>query len=312
MFGNFAWYDTATLVVILLIYSIYEVKQIICYLAKHTIFKIPVLEQKWLLWLNCINPNTLMALLRSSQLDIRQGYSKMFQLYKWVFSSILHFARIHQDIDRKMRRKYISGVIELLHMLYCHYLCIQHDGVIKWKHFSRYWPFVSGIHRSPVDSPHKGQWHGTVISFFDLRLDKRLSKHSRNRWFETPSRSSWRHCNDDTVCRNYKSGWQTALSQPTKLSCIWAISMSVSTTTQWHSKPSGTVCMPPWWIPCTVDWTTLQNPSGMMWGLRMIRTGRMIGWISLPTGRRLSGCQICRIHGLLMTLQVPCGIIVTQ
>ena len=24
--------------------------------------------------------------------------------------------------------------------------------------FSRYWPFVPGIHRSPVNSPHKGQW----------------------------------------------------------------------------------------------------------------------------------------------------------
>ena len=31
--------------------------------------------------------------------------------------------------------------------------------------------------------------------FFDLRQNKRLSKQSRRRWFETPSRSLWRHCN---------------------------------------------------------------------------------------------------------------------
>ena len=31
----------------------------------------------------------------------------------------------------------------------------SHDEVIKWKHFSRCWPFVRGIHRSPVNSPHK-------------------------------------------------------------------------------------------------------------------------------------------------------------
>ena len=31
--------------------------------------------------------------------------------------------------------------------------------------------------------------------FFDLRLNKRLSKQSRHRWFETPSRSLWRHWN---------------------------------------------------------------------------------------------------------------------
>ena len=38
-----------------------------------------------------------------------------------------------------------------------------HDEVIKWKHFPRYWSFVRGIHRSPVNSPHKGQWRGTLM-----------------------------------------------------------------------------------------------------------------------------------------------------
>ena len=38
-----------------------------------------------------------------------------------------------------------------------------HDDVIKWKHFPRYWPFVRGIHGSPVNSPHKGQWHGALM-----------------------------------------------------------------------------------------------------------------------------------------------------
>ena len=32
--------------------------------------------------------------------------------------------------------------------------------------------------------------------FFDLRLNKRLRKQSWGWWFETPSRSSWRHSND--------------------------------------------------------------------------------------------------------------------
>ena len=38
-----------------------------------------------------------------------------------------------------------------------------HDDVIKWKHFPRYWSFVRGIHRSPVNSPHKGQWRGALV-----------------------------------------------------------------------------------------------------------------------------------------------------
>ena len=40
---------------------------------------------------------------------------------------------------------------------------IAHDDVIKWKHFPRNWPFVRGIHRSPVNSPHKGQWRGALM-----------------------------------------------------------------------------------------------------------------------------------------------------
>ena len=44
-----------------------------------------------------------------------------------------------------------------------------HDDVIKWKLFPRYWPFVRGIHRSPVNSLHKGQWRGALM--FSLICD---------------------------------------------------------------------------------------------------------------------------------------------
>ena len=33
----------------------------------------------------------------------------------------------------------------------------------KWKHFPRCWPFLRGIQRSLVNSPHKGQWGGAVM-----------------------------------------------------------------------------------------------------------------------------------------------------
>ena len=39
----------------------------------------------------------------------------------------------------------------------------HHDDVIKWIYFPRYWPFVRRIHRSPVNSPHKGQWRGALM-----------------------------------------------------------------------------------------------------------------------------------------------------
>ena len=49
-------------------------------------------------------------------------------------------------------------------MATCWFLCywwvcvlmgLRLNDVIKWKYFPRYWPFVRGIHRSPVNSPHK-------------------------------------------------------------------------------------------------------------------------------------------------------------
>ena len=40
---------------------------------------------------------------------------------------------------------------------------VFHDDVIKWKHFPHYWPFVRGIHRWQVNSPHKGQWRGALM-----------------------------------------------------------------------------------------------------------------------------------------------------
>ena len=39
----------------------------------------------------------------------------------------------------------------------------SHDDVIKWKHFPRHWSFVWGIHRSPVNSLHKGQWRRALM-----------------------------------------------------------------------------------------------------------------------------------------------------
>ena len=41
----------------------------------------------------------------------------------------------------------------------------SHDAVIKWKHFPRYCSFLRGIHRSPMNSPHKGQWRGTLMFY---------------------------------------------------------------------------------------------------------------------------------------------------
>ena len=50
-----------------------------------------------------------------------------------------------------------------------------HDDVIKWKQC--YWPFVRGIHRSPVNSPHKGQWRRALMfSLICARINGWINK----------------------------------------------------------------------------------------------------------------------------------------
>ena len=59
---------------------------------------------------------------------------------------------------------------------------------------------------SPVTSEFPSQWLVTrnFDVFFDLCLNKRLSKQSRRRWFETSSWSLWRHYNDMRVSWTYR------------------------------------------------------------------------------------------------------------
>ena len=49
--------------------------------------------------------------------------------------------------------------LTMVHMP-CHEI---QDDVIKWNHFPHYWPFVRGIQRLTVNSPHKGQWRGALM-----------------------------------------------------------------------------------------------------------------------------------------------------
>ena len=74
-----------------------------------------------------------------------------------------------------------------------------HDVVIKWKHFPRHWPFVRGIHRSLVNSPHKGQWRGALM--FSL-ICAWMNGWVNNRVIGDLRRPLWRHCNgiSDNSC----------------------------------------------------------------------------------------------------------------
>ena len=86
------------------------------------------------LWLFCITNATYMLVL--SNLDTRSGQCKApEQQQQWYWTTLFH------------------------------------GDVIKWKHFPRHKPFVWGIHRSPVNSQHKGQWRGALTFFLWSALE---------------------------------------------------------------------------------------------------------------------------------------------
>ena len=68
-----------------------------------------------------------------------------------------------------------------------------------WRHemetFSALLALCEGTSPVTGEFPSQRPVSRSFGDFFDLRLNKRLSQQSRRLWFETPSRSLWRHCN---------------------------------------------------------------------------------------------------------------------
>ena len=99
-------------------------------------------------------------------------------------------------------------MIACLHIYLCWYVvyfCLLHGSLLFTSimmtssiiNMLRYWPFVGGNSSVTGGFPSRRQVTRNFDVSFDLRLNKRLSKQLRRRWFGTPARSLWRHCNDD-------------------------------------------------------------------------------------------------------------------
>ena len=80
-------------------------------------------------------------------------YWFVLHIYQWSF--VMGWQSIFP-----MNNQYVLYVVSLITL---QRWSLRHGDVIKWKHFPRYWPYIRGIHRSPVNSPHKGQWRGALM-----------------------------------------------------------------------------------------------------------------------------------------------------
>ena len=97
---------------------------------------------------------------RATQPENRWKFDRFltFCNYRFITHSSIHYGKVRMHpLMANMRN------IGYLDFLMAQSYTIFHDDVIKWKHFPRHWPFVRGIHRSPVNSPHKGQWRGALM-----------------------------------------------------------------------------------------------------------------------------------------------------
>ena len=136
-----------------------------------------------------------------SQQWLRQWLSAWWHLaITWsnVDSSLVRFFKIHlKEIS------YVSiPQPQLFSVMSLRSVFVKHDDVIKWKHFPRNWPFVRWI-TGPGEFPPQRPVTQSLDVFFDLRLNKRLSKQPWGWWFETLSWSLWRQCNDNQSINHY-------------------------------------------------------------------------------------------------------------
>ena len=93
-------------------------------------------------------------------------------------------------------------------LTYCEYLSFQRlwqrvfkvtiwRASRKWNGLTKpVWMKVMRLDHDDDGFPSQKPMTRSFDVFFDLSLNKFLRMQSRRRWFETPSRSLWRHCND--------------------------------------------------------------------------------------------------------------------
>ena len=139
----------------------------------------------------------------------RRHAFKILNSFRWSDSipKISSLWRSHRPFAESKISPFWWNFYHWLHRIFITFLPFSrnrgnedHDDVIKWKHqmekFSASMALCGGglgwgIHRwIPITKTSDAEF-----DVFYLRLSKRLSDQSIRWWFETPSRSFWRHCN---------------------------------------------------------------------------------------------------------------------
>ena len=109
----------------------------------------------------------------------------------WPLTCAFHIPCTHTPEIIDMHRGVCDNAVKR------YVLNLRHDDVINWKHVFHVAGHLCGEFTPPAQRPVTR----SCDVFFNLHLNKRLSKQSWGLWFETPSSSLWRHSNAYTTSR---------------------------------------------------------------------------------------------------------------
>ena len=178
--------------------------------------------------------------------------SQNISIVFWCFMSVCLFCsywyfRAFCGFDTQIGLSWLTGIMLLrdlsVSLIYPNWTttnarkCEQsYDATCYIKHPTTWWrhqmeTFSPLLARSAGNPPVIGEFPSQMpvkrsfYIFFDLRLNKRLSKLSRGWWFETPWRPLWRHCNE--ICARLVI-FVVVVVVVTWYSAIWPISFGAT------------------------------------------------------------------------------------
>ena len=129
----------------------------------------------------------------------------------------IYVTGIHQSLIKLPQQ--IETQEKAVHILW-NVLSFRLGKLAWWRHQMEknrhYWPFVWGDSSITKEFPVQRPVTRSFGVFFDLRLNKWLSKRSWGWWFEMPSRSLWRHYNEIWIL-----SWVALFITNGDLSIIW-------------------------------------------------------------------------------------------
>ena len=119
-------------------------------------------------------------------------------------------------VSCSLRQVSLSAITGATNLVSCHFKSSQCNSVYNpqsncrawWRHqmetSSALLALCAGNSPATGEFPLQRPVTRRFDVFYDLRLNKRLNKHSRRWWFDMPSRPLWRHCNG----LDYMAGYQ--------------------------------------------------------------------------------------------------------